>query len=312
MHKTRDSSDICFPDLSHVEILEISYYNGYSDFKTLLTKCVNAKRLILRNIICRLHDRTKEYTHYNFGKEPLSFEQDDLTGKVESETDKILCKQSLIAIPVFVYNWGNIFEHYRHKTLQHLSITNFWLDEQCLEQISNFVMLETLSIVSHFISAGVFSVLPPGLKEFIITPMLCFPLREFEITSCEATFNENRNVCYRALRYLRIHSYLFMNKSQFTSFPSTIELLEIIPSIIGCSDPSMSIKIRVKELVISEIDQQIKCKIEDNGTMEEYYDSLLNILSYFIDFSDIARIAIRDGNFWRFVEPRDYGNGTID
>lgn len=74
----------------------------------------------------------------------------------------------------------------------------------------------------------------------------------------------------------------------------------------------MSIKIRVKELVISEIDQKIKCKIEDNGTMEEYYDSLLNILSYFIDFSDIARIAIRDGNFWRFVQPRDYGNGTID
>ncbi|ELQ74438.1 putative LRR containing protein [Trachipleistophora hominis] len=299
--------EIVLPDLTHVKTLEMSCDKLCCDFEKLLTECINATKLILHNIKCDLHDQTKTVTCFFPVKDDFSLALNQFMSNSESQNDSPKCNQpTIFAIDLGLYFYI-IFKRHRYKTLQYLSISGISLDERGLKFIKNFIMLKTLSMVFQNILSNIFIALPPGLEQFIITPILCQQNQELKIIPGKILFNENANMCHKMLKILRIYLGLIVNKSQLVPFLVAIDTLEIIPAIVEwCPDPLNNRKVKVRKLVILKVDCELKKIVEETSTMEEYYDGVLDLLAYFVDFSDITQIIVQDENSERFVNLSDY------
>lgn len=91
------------------------------------------------------------------------------------------------------------------------------------------------------------------------------------------------------------------------SLPDEVDVLEIIPST---KHPDCNLlipkKIKVRKLVIMQVNREIWVEIRIIWEIEEYYSQLLNPLSQYIDFGSMEEIKILNQDMEIPVDPRDY------
>ncbi|ELQ74991.1 putative LRR containing protein [Trachipleistophora hominis] len=305
--KKKGIINIQFPDLSNVRTLEVSLDGNEEYFNLLLSKCINAKKLIFYNTVCELHDwiQNERFIDYKEGMAP--WELDKLESKIELESHVNPCRSACEFSNNCMIHSKPIFDYGRQTIITDLCIIAFFIDSEFLKLLKRFVMLRRLSIVTKTISATLFDSLPFNLNKFSLMLIPCYVIVDFSISADEDIDFKKRNAKNMNLVNLRLHGLVIINMDKFRSFPEKVNVLEIMP-LVKINDVEMQVrrKMKVKKLIIMQMNDKQREIVCSNYELEEYFDHLLNALSQCIDFGSVEEIKIVDQGTEKLVDPHDY------
>ncbi|ELQ74511.1 putative LRR containing protein, partial [Trachipleistophora hominis] len=299
--------NIQFPDLSNVTNLEVSFDSNEEYFNLLLSKCINAKKLVLYNVVCELHDWIENQSLLGYKEEMTPYELSELKSIVGAESRAYQCRLSYDLHRNFITHSRPIFDYNRQVIIRDLSIIAFSIDKESLKQLKRFFMLTRLSIVTRTIFAGLFDSLPFSLNDFSLMLIPCHVTVDLGIYAAEDIDSKKKNTKNINLVNLRLHGLFIVKMEQFLSFPDKVDVLEVMP-LAMLSDKEIQVrkKMWVKKLIIMQMNSRTREIIRSDYALEEYYNHLLNVLSQYIDFSYLEEIKILDQDTEKLVDPRDY------
>ncbi|ELQ74380.1 putative LRR containing protein [Trachipleistophora hominis] len=299
--------NIRFPDLSNVTTLEVSLDENEEYFNFLLSACINVRKLILYNTVCELHDwiENESMIIYEEGMAPWGL--NELKPMIGPEGRVYRCRSiDTLSKDLYVY-LEFISDYTRRIVMEDLSITAFSIDNDSLKQLKQFIALKKLCIVAQIIPADLFDNLPFSLRDFSLTLILCHKITDINISTMDDVYVKEKNTKNIKLVNLRLHALFIVNMDRFTSFPVEVEVLEIVP-LVKISDALMQVreKMKVRRLIIMQMDFRTRETFRYDYAVEEYFDRLLNVLLQYIDFASIKEIKILDRDAEKSVDPRDY------
>ncbi|ELQ75930.1 putative LRR containing protein [Trachipleistophora hominis] len=299
--------EILFPNLDSVENLEISYDDNQEYFEFLLHNCTNTKKLVLHNFVCELHNYLERYKLDILDANEYLWCLNEQSIETNNSAYLTICKQPGMLFSSWKYSCKPMFDQTRYKTLRWLSIRFFRFSEECVMMLKKFILLETLLIVLSHAPLDIFLHLPPNLKKFTITLVSCC-ITPYDCVTPMKINDRKINFSNRMLAWLRIHLLLLLAESKFTCFPKKLEYLEIIPyhSVKRNLEIPSFCKLKVRKLVILQIDEIMKIKIEKIRPLDEYYSNLVDLLTYFVDFEQLEELSIYSNNQETKLNPSNY------
>ncbi|ELQ74016.1 putative LRR containing protein [Trachipleistophora hominis] len=299
--------NIQFPDLNNVTTLEVSLSGDAKYFNLLLSKCINAKKLVLYNTVCELHDWIQKESLLSYREEMIPWRLDELKSMVELESHIHPCRSARELISDFIIHSKPIFDHNRQTIITDLSIIAFQIDNECLKQLKRFVMLKRLSIVAQITSDNLFDALPFSIHDFSLMLIPCYITPNLKIVAARNLGLKEKNTKNVRLINFQLDGFFFINMDLFRSFPQKVDVLEVMP-LVKVNDIKMRVgkKMKVRRLIIMEMNSRTRDLICKDWILEEYFDHLLNVFSEYIDFGSVEEIKILDRDTEKLVDPRNY------